>query len=183
MQREYLVPSFRTAKPGQSEALEVLAYVIGGGTSSRLYRSLVVDKHVAVSAAGWYDSAAYDMSKLGVFAAPRPGVTLPQLEAEVDAVLADVAAKGITAEELERAKSRMIADAVYAQDNQLTMARWYGAALTTGATVSDVRRWPDRIRAVSLADVHEAARRWLDKRRSVTGYLVKDTSPQAERKS
>ena len=183
MQREYLVPSFRSAKPGQSEALEVLAYVIGGGTSSRLYRSLVVDKHVAVSAAGWYDSAAYDMSKLGVFAAPRPGVTLPQLEAEVDAVLADVAAKGITAEELERAKSRMIADAVYAQDNQLTMARWYGAALTTGATVSDVRRWPDRIRAVSLADVHEAARRWLDKRRSVTGYLVKDTSPQAERKS
>ena len=29
------------------------------------------------------------------------------------------------------------------------MARWYGTALTTGATVDDVRRWPDRIRAVT----------------------------------
>ena len=183
LQREYLTPSFHTAQPGQSEALEVLAYVVGGGNSSRLYRALVEDKRVAVSAQAWYDSSAFDMSKLGVFAAPRPGVTLPQLEADVDAVLAGVIADGITAAELERAKTRMIADAVYTQDNQLSMARWYGTALTTGATVDDVRRWPQRIRAVTLDQVHDAARRWLDKRRSVTGYLIKDTSPPAEKKS
>ncbi|HEX5211229.1 MAG TPA: pitrilysin family protein [Pseudolabrys sp.] len=183
LQREYLAPSFHTAKRGQSEALEVLAYVVGGGNSSRLYRALVEDKHVAVSAQAWYDSSAFDMSKLGVFAAPRPGVTLPQLEADTDAVLAEVIANGITAAELDRAKTRMIADAIYTQDNQLSMARWYGGALTTGATVDDVRRWPERIRAVTLDQVHDAARRWLDKRRSVTGYLVKDKSPPAEKKS
>ena len=183
LQREYLVPSFHTAKPGQSEALEVLAYIVGGGNSSRLYRALVEDKQVAVSAQAWYDSSSFDMSKLGVLAAPRPGVTLQQLEADADAVFADVIAKGVSVAELERAKTRMIADAVYTQDNQLSMARWYGTALTTGATVNDVRRWPQRIRAVTLDDVHAAARQWLDKRRSVTGYLVKDTSPQAEKKS
>jgi zinc protease len=63
------------------------------------------------------------------------------------------------------------------------MARWYGSALTTGATVSDVEQWPDRIRKVTAADVQAAAREWLDKKRSVTGYLIKDTSPQAERRS
>ena len=183
MQRDYLVPSSHTAKPGQSEALEVLAHVLGGGSNSRLYRSLVVDKRVAVSAAAWYDSSALDMAKFGVFAAPRPGVTLPQIEADADAVLADVIAKGVSAEELERSKSRMIADAVYAQDNQVSMARWYGTALMTGSTVDDVRRWPDRIRKVTAEDVQDAARRWLDKRRSVTGYLIKDASPQAEKKS
>ena len=47
----------------------------------------------------------------------------------------DVVAKGVTADEVERAKNRLIADAVYAQDSQATMARWYGAALTTGSTV------------------------------------------------
>ena len=77
----------------------------------------------------------------------------------------------------------MIADAVYAQDNQASMARWYGTALTTGATVDDVRRWPDRIREVTAEQVQDAARHWLDKRRSVTGYLIKDVSPQAEKKS
>jgi len=29
--------------------------------------------------------------------------------------------------------------------------------------------------------VREAARRWLDKRRSVTGYLIKETRPEEKR--
>ena len=127
--------------------------------------------------------ARIDQSKFGVQGSPRPGVTLPQLEADVDAVIAEVIAKGVTDEELERAKTRLIADAVYAQDNQASMARWYGAALTTGATVNDVQHWPDRIRAVTAEQVQDAARQWLDKRRSVTGYLIKDVSPQAEKRS
>jgi zinc protease len=75
----------------------------------------------------------------------------------------------------------MIADAVYAQDSQGTLARWYGAALTTGSTVEQVQSWPDRIRAVTAEQVHDAARRWLDKRRSVTGYLIKDAQTVEKR--
>jgi zinc protease len=183
MQREYLVPSFATATRGESEALEVLAHILGSGSNSRLYRALVVDKQVAVAAGAWYDASALDQSRFGVQGSPRPGVTLPQLEAETDAVIAQVIDKGVTGEELERTKTRLIADALYAQDNQASMARWYGAALTTGATVNDVRHWPDRIRAVTADQVRDAARRWLDKRRSVTGYLIKDVSPQAEKRS
>jgi len=183
LQRAYLVPSFRTAKPGQSEALEVLAHILGNGSNSRLYRVLVMDKRVAVSAGAWYESAAFDLAKFDLSAAPREGVALPQLEADINTVLAELIANGVTAEELERAKSRMIADAVYTQDSQVSMARWYGSALMTGASVEDVRHWPDRIHAVTAADVQQAARLWLDKRRSVTGYLIKDTSPQAEKKS
>jgi zinc protease len=181
LQRAYLAPSFASGERGQSEALEVLAHILGSGNNSRLYRALVVDKTIAVSAGAWYDSSALDMSKIGVYGAPRDGVTLPQLEAGIDAVIEQVIAKGIEADELERVKSRLIADAIYAQDNQASMARWYGSALTTGATVADVQRWPERIRAVTAAQVQEAARRWLDKRRSVTGYLIKDTSPPEKR--
>jgi len=183
VERAYLVPSFHSAKLGQSEALEVLAHILGSGNNSRLYRTLVVDKRVAVSAGAFYDSLAMDMSKLSVVLAPRQGVSLPQLEADADTVLADVIGKGVSAEDLERAKFSMIADAVYTQDNQVSMARWYGTAVMSGATVDDVRRWPDRIRAVTAMQVQDAARLWLDKRRSVTGYLIKDVSPQAEKKS
>jgi len=44
--RYYLAPARTTAKPGESEALEVLAHVLGSGSNSRLYRSLVLDKGV-----------------------------------------------------------------------------------------------------------------------------------------
>ena len=77
----------------------------------------------------------------------------------------------------------MIADAVYAQDSQATMARWFGAALTTGGSVERVQSWPDRIRNVSVEAVNAAAKSWLDKRRSVTGYLVKDASHQGDKRS
>jgi zinc protease len=60
------------------------------------------------------------------------------------------------------------------------MARWYGAALTSGETVQDVKEWPARIRLVTADAVREAARKWLDKRRSVTGYLVKELPSSQE---
>ena len=88
-----------------------------------------------------------------------------------------------SAEELERAKSRLIADAIYAHDSQATMARWYGAALATGSTVEMVLSWPERIRAVTAETVHAAAKAWLDRRHSVTGYLIKDSSQKEEKRS
>lgn len=183
MQRAYLVPSFRLAKAGETEALEVLAHVLGTGSNSRLYQALVVDKPVAVSAGAYYDSSAYDMAKFTVYGVPARGVSLSELEAAADAVIAAVAEGGVTDDEIERSKSRLIADAVYAQDNQATMARWYGQALMSGATVEDVQKWPERIRAVTAAQVQAAARAWLDKRRSVTGYLVKDETAAAAGKA
>ena len=182
LQRNYLVPSFATAKVakqnGQSEALEVLAHILGSGNNSRLYRTLVVDKNVANGAGAYYDSSALDLGKFGMYGSPRQGVTLAQLEGECDAVIAELVDKGVTPTEMDRAKSRLIADAIYAQDNQASMARWYGQALMTGATVEDVKLWPVRIRAVTAEQVQAAARQWLDKRRSVTGYLIKDTDPK-----
>ena len=64
LQREYLVPSFRTAKRGELEALEVLSHILGSGSNSRLYRALVVDKQMAVMASAWYDANALDLSKV-----------------------------------------------------------------------------------------------------------------------
>ena len=181
LQRSYLVPSATTAKPGEAEALEVLSHILGSGTNSRLYRSLVVDKQVAVSAGAWYQGSALDDTRFGVSGTPRPTVTLPQLGEAVDAVIAELANNGVTADELERAKSRLVAAAIYAQDNQATLARWFGGGMTTGATVEKIRTWPDRIKTVTADQVRDAARQWLDKRRSVTGYLVKDVRPEEKR--
>jgi zinc protease len=181
LNRVYLVPSSTTAKAGESEALEVLSFVLGHGTTSRLYRNLVIERELAVSAGGWYNGTSLDATQFAVYGSPKPGTTLPQLEAAIDAVVDDVVANGVTADEVERAKNRLIADAIYAQDSQATMARWYGAALTTGSTVESVQTWPDRLRAVTADEVNAAAKAWLDKRRSVTGYLIKDAQREEKR--
>jgi zinc protease len=174
LQRSYLVPSDMTAKPGEGEALDLLAHILGGGQNSRLYRQLVEDKHIAINAGASYSGTAVDATRFGIYGTPRPDVTLQTLEAAIDGVVAEIADGGVTDEEMTRAKTRMIADAVYAQDNQATMARWYGAALAVGGTVEGVKGWTDRVRAVSADAVRAAARDWLKPQRSVTGYLVKE---------
>jgi len=182
VQRYYLVPSYTTAKPGESEALEVLSHILGRGSNSRLYDKLVVEKGIAVNAGAGYSGSALDDTRLYISGTPKPGTTLAQLEDAIDVVIAEIAQDGVTADELARAKTRLIADAVYAQDNQGTLARWYGAALTTGGTIEQVQGWPDRLKATTAEQVRDAARRWLDKRRSVTGYLVKDAQQPAEKR-
>jgi zinc protease len=179
--RYYLVPSSTTARPGESEALDVLAHILGRGSNSRIYQALVIGKGIAVNAGASYDGTAVDNTRLSMYGTPKPGTSLTQVEEAIDAVIADIVAKGVTDDELGRAKNRMIADAVYANDNQRTLAQWYGASLATGATVEQVRTWPDRIRLVTADAVRDAARRWLDKRRSVTGYLIKDDAPEEKR--
>jgi zinc protease len=183
LRRTYLVPSAATAKEGESPALEVLAQILGGGPSSYFYKSLVIDKKIAVGAGAWYQGTALDATQFGISASPRPGIEFPQIEAALDAVVADVIANGVKAEDLERIKTQLIAETIYAQDNQATLARWFGGSLMAGQTIDDVISWQQRVRTVTAKDVQDAAKQWLDKKRSVTGYLIKDTTPREEKRS
>ena len=174
-QRCYIVPSQRTAAPGESEALEVLAHLLGGGQTSLLYRKLVLDDKQALAAGAYYMGSSFDDTRFYLYAVPVPGLSLPDLDAAVDRVLAAFVAEGVGAEPLERAKTRLVADAIYAQDSQVALARWYGSALATGETIRGVQEWPERIEKVSAAEVVAAARKWLERRRAVTGFLLPAT--------
>lgn len=171
-QRVFLVPSYRTGRPGEAEALEVLAHLLGGGQTSLLFKTLVMEEKLAVAAGAHYQGTAVDDTRFYIFAVPAPGVTLERLDAGIDEVIARAAADGgIDPADLARAKTRLVAEAVYAQDNQATLARWYGASLATGSSIEDVLHWPDRIEAVTVEDVQKAVRR-LDNKRAVTGFLL-----------
>jgi zinc protease len=182
LRRYYLVPSAATAAAGESPALDVLAQLMGGGSNSYLYRRLVVDRPLAVTANASYQGTSLDATQFAISAAPRSGVEFAQVEQVIDEVIADISQNGVRAEDLERVKTQLIAEAIYAQDNQATLARWYGGALSTGISIEDIRGWPERIRAVTAEQVRDAAQKWLEKKRSVTGYLIKDTTAKHEEK-
>jgi zinc protease len=175
LRRSYLVPSSTTAAAGESPALDVLAQLMGGGSNSYLYRALVIDRPLAISAGAGYQGTSLDPSQFSISVSPKPGVEFSAVEQAIDDVITGVIQNPARAEDLERVKTQLIAEAIYAQDNQATLARWYGGALTTGLSIDDIRSWPDRIRAVTAEQVRDAAQKWLDKKRSVTGYLIKDT--------
>jgi zinc protease len=170
--QSYLVPSYVSAKPAEAEALDILADVVGSGPTSRLYRSLVVEQGIAGSAGSYYSGNGLDYGRLGFYATPRGDVSLDKVSAAVDAVLADVREHGITAEELALAKKRTRASTIYSQDSQSSLARLFGSAMISGQSLADVQDWARRVDAVTLTDVSQAAAKYLDKRRAVTGTLL-----------
>ncbi len=182
LRRYYLVPSSATAAAEEGPALDVLAQLMGGGNNSYLYRALVVDRPLAVGAGAGYQGTSLDPTQFSISVSPKPGVEFSQIEQVIDGVISDIGQNTARAEDLERVKTQLVAEAIYAQDNQATLARWYGGALTTGLSIDDIRSWPDRIRAVTGEQVRDVARKWLDKKRSVTGYLIKDAAPKREEK-
>ena len=172
MQRSWIVPSYTSADPGEAEALDLLAEILGGGARSRLYQELVVKGGIAASAGAGYRATALDDTSFSVYAAPRGGADLAAVETAVEAEITRIAEEGVSDDELRRAKNRFLRGMIFARDNQTGMARIYGSLLATGLSIEDIEAWPDRVRAVTPDDVRNTARRYITSSAHVTGYLL-----------
>ena len=170
--RSYLAPSYRAGETAQAYPLQVLAEILGGGASSRLYKTLVLDRGLALSAGAHYSPSMIDLTTFGVYATPKPGVSVADLEAAVDAELHRVVRDGVDRGEAQRAKERMQAASVYAGDSLSGPPNIIGAALAIGQSLDEVEAWPDRIGAVTSAEIDAAARAVLVERNSATGVLL-----------
>lgn len=176
MRRIYLAPSYRIAEPREAEALDILSTILGGASTSRIKRALMVDQTIASSAGTSYWGGLYDNAELSVYLTPLPNVELAKAEADLDAVIEDLRQNGITQEELDTARHSLIKSMMFSSDSQSSMARLYGTVLTTGGTVKDVVEWPDRMMSVTVEDVNKAARKYLDPKRATTGYLLPEAT-------
>ena len=86
--------------------LDVLATVIAGGKSSRLYATLVYEKKTAQEVAA-YQSSRLLGSELRILVHARPGSSQDEIEAEVDREIERLRADGPTQREVDRARNRI----------------------------------------------------------------------------
>ncbi|PLW78453.1 M16 family metallopeptidase [Cohaesibacter celericrescens] len=180
VRRSYMVPSDVTAKKGESVALDLLGYILGSGTNSRLYKALVVDQKVATSAGAYYQGGGLNDTSLVLYGSPTGDLTpeglMDLMKAEIDRLITD----GVSEEEIARAKRSLLSESFYAQDNQASLARIVGSSLTSGSSLDQIKSWPKRLAGVTADQVVEVAKAYLQEHRSVTGYLL---PPQATKKA
>ena len=170
----FQTPSYATGKKGEGAVLDVVSQVLGGGVTSHLYQDLVVKQQIASSAGSYYQGSSLDPSQLMIYATPANGITLEELQKAVEKSVTDFVAAGANPQDVKRAKTSLVAEAIYAQDNQSTLARIYGVALTTGQSIEDVSAWVGEVEAVTPEMVQEAAKTYLDFNASVVGFLRKE---------
>lgn len=172
VQRSYLAPSYSASTDREAMALDLLADVLGSGTQSRLYKSLVIDQKIAAYTAAWYSGDQLDSGTFGVYGVPNPDADVEKVEAAIDAVLADLLKNGVTQKELDRVRNQAIAERVYTLDNQAALARMAGIALTTGLSAHSIFDRDVEIEKVTLNDIKLAAEKIIVLKRSVTGILL-----------
>ncbi|MBM4441837.1 MAG: insulinase family protein [Candidatus Rokubacteria bacterium] len=164
----YHVPNQRS---DDAPALEVLSTILSSGRSSRLYRSLIYDRQLALDAGGDYSWFSFDPNLFWFWATAMPGQTPETLEKELLAEMAKLEKEPVTDVELQRVRNQIEAAFVYQEDSihrrAALLARF---ELIGGYAQKD--RYLERIRAVTAADVQRVARTYFKDQGKNLGVLL-----------
>jgi len=108
----YHVPNLRSP---DSYALEVLAALLSGGKSSRLYRGLVQEKQIALSVDASNSLLSRDPSLFTLSAQPVAEKEVAEVEKELNLQLELLRKQPVGGRELQKAKNQLEASFVYSQ--------------------------------------------------------------------
>jgi len=142
-------------------ALDVLAYVLTRGGSSRLIRAIQRQQRLvtSINAGSWTPQWGRGVFDIQFRCEPNKAdaaerAIFDQLKAIVD--------KGVTAEELQRAKRQKIADFVYSRQTADSIASSLATDYLSTGDVNFSRNYTKHIQAVTAEQVHQAARKYFN---------------------
>jgi len=159
-------------QPG-SAPVEVAAEVLAGGKATRLYRSLVVEKKLAVDVdASADDNVLGTLFTIDAYAAT--GVSPDKLERALESEISGLGQHSPTAAELHRAKSRILLAVTRdlqslnghgGESGRVGQLQRFNQYLGNPGAIRD---WYRQIWKVSERDVSEVASKWLNAEHRVT---------------
>ena len=158
-------------KHPESSALEVLQGVLSSGKSSRLYRSLVYERQIALYGGGDYDNHSNDPNLNSVYAGVMPGKTMDEVEKALYAEIDKLKTTPVTDEELQKAKNQIEAGFIMGQDSVFFQAMLLGQ-YDSVANWRLLDRYLDGIRAVTKEDIQRVAKQYLSEDNRTVGILV-----------
>ena len=163
-----------------SFALDVLAYVLGGGESARLHQSVVYEKQLASYASADYSSVHVDPYLFGLSAGPLPGKTAEEVEQAMYAEVERLQKEPVTDRELTKAKNQITSEFIFAQDSVHRLASLLGAYEAV-ASWRVLAGYLDGIRKVTAADVQRVAREYLTQENRTAAILIPTKQGDAAR--
>lgn len=157
-------------------ALQVLAGILGGDRSSRLYRRLVYELQIATQVVAYHDAGRLDGS-FRLFTTARPGRDLDELQRVVDQELRRIAEEGPTAREVQRIQNQTEAQFLSQMERVGGKADQLNYYFYFLGEPDSFERDLERYRRVTPADVQRVAREYLARANRVVLSVV----PQGQR--
>ncbi|MGA9116024.1 MAG: insulinase family protein, partial [Bacteroidota bacterium] len=160
-------------------ALTLLAGILAGGRSSRLYRTLVHEGQIAAEVDASVDAFA-DPGLFTIFVRMQPGKAVEEAEREIYGIVEEIAAEGVTEEELEKAKNMARVEYVNGFKTHAGTAMQLAYFEVVFGGYRKALEQMEAYGAVTRAALQQAARRYLGERSRTVVVLVPEKQPQAE---
>jgi zinc protease len=164
----YRTPNLTDA---DSYPLDVLEVILAGGKSARLYRNLVYEKQLALSAGAHYAGISADPEAFALYANSLPGKKVEDLEQALYVEIERLKTELVSPRELEKAKNQIEASFVFSQDSIFSLAR----QLASYEIVAGWQYWKaylSGIRAVTAEDVQLVAKKYFTTENRTVGILI-----------
>lgn len=170
----YHVPTF----PHEDNyALDVLSTILSGGRSSRLYRRLVYEKRIAISAFADYNNLYRDPFLFVLGANAAPGKSIEDIEQALYEEMERVIKEPPSPEEVQKAKNQVEAAFIFAQDSNYSKAMYTGMfEMIGGWKLMDM--YLEGIRKVKAEDVQAVAKKYFSTTNKTVGVLLPKKSAQ-----
>ena len=152
-------------------ALELLSTILSSGRASRLYRSLVYERQLALEAGGDYSYFAFDPPLFWFWGTPMPGQTPEAMEKALLDEMERLKTEPVTDEELTRARNQTEAAFVFQEDSVHRRASLLARFELLGS-YADKNRFLERLRAVTAADIQRVARAYFADDKKNVGVLL-----------
>lgn len=146
----------------QPYALEVLASILSGGSSTRLPSRLIRGQAVATSASASYAMVGRQQEDLFVLSAtPAQGKSRAELKAALKQQIDQLKTQLVSEEELQQVKTQVIAENIYQKDSIFYRALILGVLETIGLSWQLADQYVDEIQAITVEQLQQVARQYL----------------------
>lgn len=169
----FKVPGLRDVeKDSDVYALSVLSALLDGYDNARLNARLVRIERRAVDAGAGYSSYARGPVMFILDGTPAAGTSTEELEKLLRAEIERIAKDGVSAGELKRVKTQLIAGQVYKRDSIMGQAMEIGIMEITGIPHGKIDRIIEKLGDVTAQQVQAVARRYFGDEALTVATLV-----------
>ena len=159
----YIALAYRVPKASSeySPAVSLLADILGGGKTSKLYKSIVYNKQLASSISAFYYGLK-DEGLLIIFATLQQGKDINELEKAINEEIENLRKNKVSEEELRRAKNSQLANLVYSRESVVRLGFQLGDALINTENPNYINEYPKLIQKVSKQDIEKIINEYIN---------------------
>lgn len=177
----YTVPSVKTAqKAWEPYALEIIAGLLDGGESARFAKNLIRGSHVASGVDAYYNLYSRYETQFILFGTPAQTHSVDQLKAAMLKEIKRLQDEPVSAKELQRIKTQIIAQKTFEKDSVFGQAMELGLLETIGLGWKTAGSYMDKINAITPQQIQEVAKDYFQPQAMTDARLIPVSQGESE---